>query len=204
MQFLCKLCNLCKRGKIMNNKRFYNFIVVIYEDDEDFKQQYANLTINFRSIWIRHDKDVDEEGNDKKPHYHFIVKLKNAKTISSFAKDILVSPNMIEPVKKSFDGSLRYLVHFGYDDKYQYDPLEVKSFDDKLLNRFNKCLNLEISEEDKVESIEEFIHNSGNYVEMNHLGAYVRKIGKWDAFRRNMTYFKIILEEHNAKFIKYR
>lgn len=188
----------------MNNKRFYNFIIVIYEDDENFKLQYANLTINYSSIYIKHDKDVDEEtGELKKPHYHFVIKLKNAKTISALAKETLVPENLIEPIKKSFDGSLRYLIHFGRDDKYQYDVSEVKSFDDKLLARFNKCVNVELSEEDKVQSIEDFINSFTSILEMNILGAYVRKIGKWDAFRRNISYFKIILEEHNRKFTRY-
>ena len=185
----------------MNNKRFYNFILVIYEDDELFKQQFANLQINYSSIYICHDKDVDEEGELKKKHYHFIVKLKNAKTISALSKDTLVSENMIEPIKKSFDGSLRYLIHFGRDDKYQYSVDEVKSLDDSLYRRFLKAVNIDMSEEDKVASIEEFIDNSGCYLTLKQLGAYVRKINKWDAFRRNITYFRAILDEHNRKFI---
>lgn len=189
----------------MNNKRFYNFILVIYEDDKRFNQQYANLRLNYSSIWIKHDQDIDEEtGELKKPHYHFVIKLKNAKTISAISKESLVDEHMIEPVKKSFDGSLRYLIHFGRDDKYQYSPNEVNSLDDKLLARFMKSVNKESSEEEKVASIEEFIQNSDCVVKMTQLGAYVRKIGKWDVFRRNMTYFKYILEEHNQKFYNIR
>ena len=167
-----------------------------------FQQQFANLQINYKSIFIRHDKDVDEEtGELKKPHYHFIIKLKNAKSISAISKETFVAEHMIEPVKKSFDGSLRYLIHFGLDNKYQYDANEVRCLDDKLMARFIKAVNVELSEEEKVEQIEEFIHNSGCYVELKCLGAHVRKINKWDAFRRNMTYFKAILDEHNRKFI---
>lgn len=201
----------------MNNKRFYNFILVIYEDDKDFKQQFANLQINYASIFIRHDKDVYENdevdekgkiihnaGDLKKPHYHFIIKLKNAKTISAISKDSLVAEHMIEPVKKSFDGALRYLIHYGRDDKYQYSEDDVKSYDDKLLRRFQKAVNNDMTEEEKTEKIEDFIHNSGRFIEFKDLGAYVRKIGKWDAFRRNMSYFQRILDEHNNKFIKLR
>lgn len=189
----------------MKDKRFYNFILVIYEDDELFQQQFANLQINYKSIYIRHDKDIDEEtGETKKPHYHFIIKLKNAKTISAISKETYVAEHMIEPVKKSFDGSLRYLIHFNNDNKYQYDLSEVRCLDDKLMARFIKAVNVELSEEEKVERIEEFIHNTHAHVELRHLGAYVRKINKWDAFRRNMTYFKAILDEHNAKFTRYK
>lgn len=188
----------------MNNKRFYNFILIIYEDDKDFKTQFANLRINYSSIFIRHDKDIDEEGNLKKPHYHFVIKLKNAKTISALAKDTLVEENLIEPVKKSFDGVLRYLIHYKCDDKYQYNSSDVISLDDDLLQRFNKAIEVQMSEEDKVQSIEDFIDSSGCYLELRQVGAYVRKINKWDAFRRNITYFKAILDEHNRKFTIYR
>lgn len=187
----------------MKNKRFYNFIFVIYEDDKDFKIQFANLSINYKSIYIRHDQDVDDEGNLKKPHYHFIIKLKNAMTISAISKQTLVDENMIEPVKKSFDGSLRYLIHFGRDDKYQYTPEDVHSLDDDLYARFMKSVNKELSEEEKVESIEEFLNEHDCVVEMQSLGAHVRKKGTWDAFRRNYQYFKTILEEHNNKFRRY-
>lgn len=185
----------------MNNKRFYNFLLVIYEDDVNFKQQYSNLVVNYSSIYICHDKDVDEEGELKKKHYHFIVKLKNAKTISALSKETLVGENMIEPIKKSFDGSLRYLIHYGRDDKYQYSADDVKSMDDELYRRFLKAVNNDMSEEEKVESIEEYIDKSGCYLTLKQLGSYVRKINKWDAFRRNMTYFRAILEEHNRKFV---
>lgn len=187
----------------MDNKRYYNFILVIYEDDKLYKQQMANLQINYESIYIRHDKDIDEEGKTKKPHYHFVIRLKNAKTISALAKESLVEPHMIEPVKKSFDGALRYLIHFNRDDKYQYDPSEVKSIDEKLMARFIKSVNQEMSEEEKVEKIEDFIDNATGVIEMNRLEKYVRKINKWDAFRRNQSYFRAILDEHNRKYARY-
>ena len=38
----------------MNNKRFYNFILVIYEDDEKFGEQFYELSQMQDSIFIKH------------------------------------------------------------------------------------------------------------------------------------------------------
>ena len=134
----------------MNTKRFYNFIVIIYEDDENFDKQYFNLTQENEAIWIRHDQDLDDEGNIKKAHYHFIVKMKNACTISALAKRFEVNENLIEPVKRSLNGSLKYLIHYGYDNKFQYDVNLVESNSQKLKRKFLDLVTKDVPEVDKV------------------------------------------------------
>ena len=184
----------------MDNKRFYSFIIIIYEDDDNFQEQYFNLLQEKEIIWIQHTQDVDDEGNLKKPHYHFILKLKNACTIKSLAKRFSVGENLIEPIKKSFNGSLKYLIHFGREDKYQYSVDDVSSNSDKLLRKFKDLICEDISEVDKVIDIQSFIESYYGFLSISILGKYVQKINKWDAFRRNMTYFKALLDEHNFRF----
>ena len=36
MQFICNLCNFRKRVIFMDKQRNYNYLCVIYEDDENF------------------------------------------------------------------------------------------------------------------------------------------------------------------------
>ena len=182
----------------MKDKRFYNFTCIIYEDDELFIKQYNNLTSTQQSIWIRHDYDLDDDGTLKKTHYHFVVKLKNAKTISAFSKEMSINENLIEPVKKSLNGSLRYLVHYGYDDKFQYDINLVKSNSDKFLKKFLNLLSDDISEVEKVINIQDYIDNFPDTIKWSVLAKYVQKINQWDAFRRNMLFFTKLIEEHNA------
>ncbi len=187
-----------KESKI-NKKRNYCYDLVIYEDDERFKDQFSALTDLKSAIWIRHDQDLTDEGEYKKPHYHFVLKLKTACTISALAKKISVDEHMIEPIKKSFNGALKYLVHFGRDDKYQYEIKDVESNDDDLKRKFEKLVLNEIEEVDKVISIQEFIDDAEDYIDLGVLGKYVQKINYWDAFRRNMMYFCKLVDNHNAK-----
>lgn len=185
----------------MNSKRFRNFTVVIYEDDPDYDKQAFYLSQEGETIYIRHDQDLDDEGNDKKPHYHYVLRRKDACTISALSKRIEVKENMIEPVKKSMNGCLRYLVHFGYDDKFQYNPEDVKGNSDKLIQRFLKLVTENIPEGDKVETIEKYIleYPPGQYIEWPTLGAYARKYNLWDIFRRNSWYFTKLVDSHNSR-----
>ena len=183
----------------MNNKRFYNFNLVIYEDDEGFKEQFNAIQEEKDAIWIRHDKDIDDEGNLKKPHYHIVLKLKNACTISALSKRINVDENMIEMVKKSLNGCLKYLIHYGSDDKYQYNKTEVKSNSDALKRRFDDLVTKDVPEVDKVISIQQFIEEHNDYIKISVLSKYVQKINVWDAFRRNYAFIKDLVNEHNGK-----
>lgn len=202
MQFICNVCNFRKEDINLKNKRIYTFIAVIYEDDENFDDQMANLKQENEVLYIRHDQDVnDETGDLKKPHYHFFVRVKNPCTISAFAKRVGVAENLVEPLKKSFNGALKYLIHFGNEDKYQYEPSSVLGNSDRLLQKFNKLVAKETSEEDKTLSIEQFIlqYDKGLYLEWPVVAAYVRKMNMWDAFRRNSWYFGKLVDSHNCK-----
>ena len=105
---------------------------------------------------------------------------------------------MIEPVKRNFNGCLRYLIHYGCDDKYQYDINDVKSNSDKLLKKFKDSISDDTSEVEKVISIQEYIESYPDNIKWSILARYVQKINMWDAFRRNMTFFTKLVDEHNA------
>lgn len=188
----------------MDNKRFYSFNLVIYEDDEKFSEQMFSLLQEQDCIYIRHDKDVTDDGDLKKAHYHFVLRLGNACTISALSKRVGVAENMIEPIKKSFNGALKYLIHYGYDNKFQYEQSEVKSNSDKLKQRFEDLVSKEIPEVDKVISIQDYIDSFNGPLTLSILGRYVQKINKWDAFRRNMSFFIRLVDEHNALDRSYR
>lgn len=182
----------------MNNKRVRNYLGVIYEDDKNFDNQFFNLTQEKESIWIRHDKDLNEEGEVKKPHYHFVIQLKNACTISSMAKRLEVNENMLEYVK-NVNSSLKYLIHFGDDNKYNYDKEEVQSNSEKLKRRFLDLVSKDTPETDKMIGIYEFIQGQNDYIDPNILFKYAVKNNIWDAYRRNYAIIKDLVNNHNAK-----
>lgn len=184
----------------MDKKRYYNFTLVIYEDDENFEDQMESIKQTQEAIWIRHDQDVNEEtGELKKPHYHVVIKLKTNCTISALAKNLNVQENMIEPVKKSLNGCLKYLIHYGDDKKYNYDKEDVQSNSDKLKTRFLDLVAKDTPEVEKIITIQEFIDTFPDFVKISTLSKYAQKNNIWDAFRRNYAIIKDLANEHNAK-----
>lgn len=182
----------------MNNKRVRNYLGVIYEDDERFDNQLFNLSQEKDAIWIKHDKDLDDEGNVKKPHYHFVIQLKNACTLSSIAKRLEVNENMLEYVK-NVNSSLKYLIHYNDDNKYNYDMNDVQSNSEKLKRRFLDLVSKDTPETDKMVSIYEFIHKQNDYIDFNILFKYAVKNNIWDAYRRNYAIIKDLVNDHNGK-----
>lgn len=185
---------------------------VLYEDDPNYDTQFFNVCQEKGEyLYIRHDQDIYEEdvlnedgsikynaGDYKKPHVHFVLKLKNPSTPSALAKRVGIDANDVEIIKKSFNGALKYLIHYNLDNKYQYDKSEVKGTD-KLQRKFLDLVSDDISEVQKVSDIQDYIESFQDFIDLGVLGRYVQKINMWDAFRRNMMYFCKLVDNHNAR-----
>lgn len=105
------------------------FVAVLYPDDDSHRGAMEKLKsggYNFAAIL--HDKDVYEDGEHagelKKPHWHIVVRFKNAVWNTAIAKELGITPNYLEACK-DVDASLLYLVHFGNEEKAQYNYEEV-------------------------------------------------------------------------------
>ena len=132
------------------------------------------------------------------------MKLKTACTLSVLSKKLGVGEHMIEPVKKSLNACLKYLIHFGDDTKYNYDKKDVQSNSETLKRKFLDLVDKDTPEIEKVDTIERFILNCPDFIDWVILGRYVRKNNMWDAFRRNSWYFTKIVDSHNAKIASER
>lgn len=67
--------------------------------------------------FIRHDKDIQEDGTLKPAHYHLVVKYKNNKTFQSVQKDF---PGAHIERSQSVSSSVQYLTHQLQPEKAQY------------------------------------------------------------------------------------
>lgn len=68
---------------------------------DDDQEQYAA---------ILHDKDVDENGELKKPHYHVLLTYDNPRSLVSISKRLCVAHNAVE-AKDNAKQSMMYLCH---------------------------------------------------------------------------------------------
>ena len=79
-----------------------------------------------------HDRDIDDRGEIKKPHYHFIFAFSGPTTYNN-VKKLCDELNLTIPIKlESVKGMYRYHIHQDNLDKFQYND-----YDRILLNGFN-------------------------------------------------------------------
>ncbi len=90
-----------------------------------------------------HDRDlVEESGEAKKAHYHWVGSVKNPVSLSTISNAIGVPSNYIQFVRKKGDadnwkGAVRYLIHASNPEKFQYDGQSiVTNFD---VQRYINC-----------------------------------------------------------------
>lgn len=139
--------------------RYRLFSIVLYEESEsyDFKDVLFNIKSYKFYAYIRHNKDIFDDGTDKKVHYHFLIKLDNACTLQALSKKLGVPKNYIIHVRNE-RAMIRYLIHFDDEDKFQY------SFDEIHCSRsyqryIKKCFEDKETEEQIINNINIFINN---------------------------------------------
>ncbi|MCX0368906.1 replication protein [Clostridium perfringens] len=115
------------KKKSNNNKRTRNFATIVYPDSAP-KNWQEILSNQFVPAFISplHDKDINPNGENKKPHWHVIIMYDSVKTLEQ-AKELISRFNGVgcEPIQ-SIRGYARYLCHLDNPEKAQYDKNLVK------------------------------------------------------------------------------
>lgn len=105
------------------------YVAVLYPEDPTHVACIEKLNTNgYNFAAILHDKDVyedgDQKGEVKKAHWHIIIRFKNAVWSTAVAKELGIEHNYLEPCRDA-DAALLYLVHYGKEEKFQYEYEEV-------------------------------------------------------------------------------
>lgn len=111
-----------------------NWTTIVYPDSapEDWLEQLQQTCI-CGAVSPLHDKDIDPDGNIKKPHYHVLLCWDGPityKCAEEFTKNYL-SGVLMKPVE-SIRGMYRYLTHEDNPEKHLYDKKDII-----LLNGFD-------------------------------------------------------------------
>lgn len=176
------------------------FCAVLYPEDETHAACMEKLKsggYNFAAIL--HDEDVYEDGEHqgekKKPHWHIVIKFTNAVWNEALAKELGITSNYLEKAK-SLDGALLYLVHYGYEEKYQYDLDKVFG---TLKTRLASLL-ADTDESTRALTIFDLIRNSPGVVTYTEIFEKACKAGLYGDFRRMGTGVMYLINDHNAEF----
>lgn len=144
-----------KKEKIDHNKPDRKFVCILYPDATNYVcDEILTKITQYADEWsfILHDRDVDENDEIKKPHYHVCMRFVAPRTRKAIV-NVLGYPKLedFERAKK-WKSVNRYLLHLDDDDKTRYGDYEVTSNFD-----YRKLVNVAESEGDKVQEIIGFI-----------------------------------------------
>lgn len=182
---------------------------LLYEDNEKHMNAIKHIFKFYNFGGIRHDNDLwteeDEKenplhkaGTHKKVHWHFVVKFENARYRSAVCKKLGIEERFDKCIETELWG-LKYLIHYEYEDKYQY------SLDDVCGElRFNLIHFLErkCKKEDRI------VLTILDYLDMQPMVSYSKIIkwacqnGYWSELRRGGIWLQKCIDEHNQRYIE--
>ena len=186
------------------SQKAYQFMFVLYPESQQPAIDY--IQANWPCAWALHDKDTHTEqefldygkhhdgncpdwqiGDLKKPHYHFVVKFKNARYITGVAKEIRKHSEINDAaIKKCYNlyKAYVYLWHQNDPDKFQYDPEQVVGLHDFDPPQQNEG----VTEEEQVETM----FNAPVFSTVKELARWAYDNGCWSTFRKNYGLWKDI------------
>lgn len=178
------------------------FVAVLYPEDATHAAAIEKLKSGgYNFAGILHDKDVYEDGEHKgeikKVHWHIVLRFKNAVWNTAIAKELGIEPNYLEACK-DVDSALLYLVHFGNEEKFQY---EYESVFGPLKVRLATLL-AEPDEGSRVLSLVDIVENSPGPMGYTEFIKKAVAAGVYADLRRMGTLGVRMLEEHNYECYK--
>lgn len=187
----------------MENPKSRTWCMVLYPEDETHINCISLLTQSgYDFAYILHDKDTwdenespnHEKGEIKKEHWHVVLKVKNPRYRNAVADELGISPNYLEPCR-DIKKSLLYLVHDGYDTKFQYDVTDVQG---PLVSQLETALACD-SEAERVIELVHIIDQSPGACSYREILLKACKAGLWSEFRKLGTGVKCLIDEHNME-----
>lgn len=117
-----------------NNVKKRNWAFVLYPESapEDWREQLQMTGLQC-AVSPLHDKDVNADGEPKKPHYHIIV-CYSGPTSYNVVKSSLTD-RLNQPIPQALEqvrGYYRYFTHMDNPEKYQYSESDIST-----INGFN-------------------------------------------------------------------
>lgn len=109
----------------MGKRTNYYACIVYYESMKAEWEKILEETHIPALVSPLHDKDLDSEGNLKKPHYHVLLLFESLKSQTQ-AEDIFALINGVGCERVlSVRGYSRYLIHLDSPDKAQYNADDI-------------------------------------------------------------------------------
>lgn len=198
----------------MAERRAYNWRIVTYTDEESiikFCKQWGS-----KWEYIKHDKDIKEDGSPKELHYHINITLKEWKSCKKVCELIGGEGNSFAIEMTDKERAHRYLTHADNPEKYQYEEQSIVSNFKWVDGKAEKATTeefLKIAENNKLSMREKAVLLGRDYIknykayksyiedmrleELKKGSPYVERVIRYIIFKcgQNIMPLDIILEE---------
>lgn len=160
--------------------RYWWAIVYPESAPENWRDKLNDMLITWVASPL-HDKDLNEDGSFKKPHYHVIILFDNTYTYS-YASGIFSEINAVFPdlaskvIIKKISSAIKYLYHENSKEKASYDKDNLTFSEDFVIERYeDQPTHEQLKEQDRKLLIEilDYIEEN-NVTELNDLVVYCR------------------------------
>lgn len=113
----------------MADNRYRNWATILYPESavENWEEILSELKTPIL-ISPLHDQDINPGGEKKKPHYHILFTFEGKKSREQIKEITDKIGSVGQEQVNSLRGYARYLTHKDNPEKYQYNPLEVRSY----------------------------------------------------------------------------
>lgn len=179
--------------------RSRNVDIIVY--DEVYLDKFITIceVQQFDYAYILHDKDLDDDDNIKKFHYHFRVFSDLQRSLSAWSKVFDYPINYIEKLDDK-RLSIRYLIHADNREKYQYNQNDIITNIDDIEKYFKDTKQ---EESYQLKYICDYIDSINGYIYFQDVKNYVLENNYWSAYRRYYTIIRDIILERNKYCIDY-
>lgn len=114
------------KEKTSNNGRVRNWTVIVYP--ESAPSNWRDIIDEWHIEWVEsplHDKDINADGEPKKPHYHVLLMFGGLKSYEQVLE--LIQPLNCPIPKKCHNAKslVRYMVHLDNPEKAQYRQEDI-------------------------------------------------------------------------------
>lgn len=196
-----------KMAKSNTPPRYQYYTFLIYPDStvNDFIERLREWHVPMY-ISPLHDKDTDEDGETKKPHYHVMVLFDTLKPLTA-CDEIIKSVNGVKPpldtfIVKSKRAYARYLLHLDDPAKYPYYKTEkvteicgADPYDEIIKSKSQQ----DFEQNEIIEAIQDYMedHNIFNYAAIVRLARKSKNLEWSQCLKVNAYYFYSWCKSHN-------
>lgn len=160
--------------------RYWWALVYPESAPENWQEKLNDMLITWVASPL-HDRDINDDGSYKKPHYHVILLFDNTYTYN-YALQIFTEINAVFPdlaskvIVKTIGKAIKYLYHENSKEKASYDKNLITSSEDFVIEKYEDLpTNQELREKDRqtLNQIIDFIEQN-DITELNDLVVYCR------------------------------